>query len=296
MDRIDALYAYVRAVELGSFSRVASEIRVKQSTVSKWIATLERQLGVQLIERVGRSQRITDAGSTLYRAAKEILDTLAAAEADVQNVACELRGRIRVSLPVVFGQRYIVPEVATFMRRHPSLELELVLDDRYVRLLDEGFDVAIRVGKPADSSLHARTLARAERRLVASREYVERYGTPDTPEDLKLHACVLHSGLDVASVWLFHCDGAIHQAETKGRLSANNSEAVLTMVRAGLGIALLASWLVDADLASGELVRLLPDYEPPSAPVQALTAPSRYMQPRVNAFIDFMKEALCSLR
>lgn len=295
MDRLEALHAFVRLVEIGSFSKVGTELRVKQSTVSKWLATLEEQLGAQLIERTSREQRVTEPGMRFYQRAKEILAAYEEAEAELSNSSPRVSGRLRVSLPVVFGRLHVVPLLSRFARRHSELELDLVFDDRYVRLLEEGFDVAIRVGVPVDSTLRSKTLAVTARHLVASKGYLTRAAPLCSPHDLVAHACLLHTGLEERSVWRFEKNGKTVRARVGGRFGANNSEAVLAMARAGHGIALLASWLVDRDLARGKLVRLLPDFVPPAAPIQALTPPSRYMHPRVRAFLDFMAESLRSL-
>ena len=293
MDRLEAMRAFVRVVELGSFSKAGVELRVKQSTISKWIAALEDRLEVTLIERTSRSQRVTDPGRLFYERCKEILANYEAAEAELQQRTPELSGRLRVSAPVVFGHRHVVPRLPSFMRRHPKLELELRLDDRYVRMLDEGFDLAIRVGTPVDSSFRARTLARTRRYVVAAPAYLAHAGTPSAPRELREHECLIHTrGL---AEWSFTRAGKQTAVSVAGRVSADNSEAVLTLVRAGLGVAMLASWLVDKDLASGRLIALLADYDPPPAPIQALLPPSRRVHPRVRAFLDHLAPSLARL-
>ena len=289
MDRIEAMEAFVRLVELGNFSKVAKELRIKQSTVSKWMAKLEKQLHVQLIERTSRSVRITDAGQLFYHHSREILATFEDTQAQLQKVSTELRGRLKVSVPVVFGRLFITPYISAFMHLHPGLELELVFNDSYVRMLEEGFDVAIRVGIPEDSSLRCTTLARTPRRVVASPDYLERYGIPIAPLMLEEHCCLLHTGVRTRVVWAFSEGERTIKASVSGRIAANNSEALLTMAREGLGVSLLASWLVDDDLRSGRLVPILEKYTLPSAPVQALTLATKYTHPRVRVFLDWLK-------
>lgn len=292
MDRIAVLRAYTRLIELGSFTAVARELRVKQSTVSKWLVALEDQLGVQLLDRTTRSRRVTELGARFYQRALVVLDAYDSALSDIQHDDPTPRGRVRMNLPVVFGQRYIVPLMTKFLRRHKELELEMVFSDRYVRLVEEGFDLAIRIGVQVDSALRSHALAGSERRLVASPGYLRAHGTPETPRELERHQCLRHSNLETGAVWTFARDGKTHRATVRGRASANNSEATLTMARSGLGICRLASWLVDGDLRAGRLVHLLPDYQPPRAPIRALTPPGRHLAPRVRATIDHIRQGL----
>lgn len=292
MDRMTAMHAYVRLVELGTFSAVADELRIKQSTVSKWLAALEHELGAQLVERTTRTRRITDAGRLFYQRAKDILAAYDDATAALQERAPEPRGRIRISLPVVFGRLFVVPHIASFLRRYRSVEVEIRFSDRYVNLVDEAIDVAVRVGTPADSSFRARKLGETGRRLVAAPGYLAEAGHPRTPRDLSEHQCLLYTGLNTGATWVFERAGRRLRASVSGRISANNSEALLTMARAGLGIALLATWLVGPELADGSLVPLLTDYRPPSAPIQALMPPGKRVHPRVRSLLDHLTRAL----
>lgn len=300
MDRIDAMRAFVRVVEGESFSSVAESLRVGQPTISKWIAGLERELGVQLIERTTRARRVTEAGHLFYMRAREILEGFEEVSAQLQARQPELRGRLRVSLPVVFGQRHVVPALDGFLRRHEVLELELVFNDRYVNLLEEGFDVAIRVGAPVDSTLRARTLATTPRLLVAAPAYLKAAPPLRRPADLADHACLLHTGLGVGASWGFTGaqTGEVESARVTARCVANHSEAILCLARQGHGVALLASWLVDEALRAGELVALLAGdlceqgWRASPAPVQALMPPGAFTHPRVRALVDHLVEAL----
>lgn len=290
MDRIESFRAFTRLVERGSFSRVAEELQVKQSTVSKWMQSLESQLGVQLIERTTRAMHVTDAGQRFYRSALEVLDAYDAAVGSVHHEDTSLRGRIRVSVPEVFGRLHVVPRVARFSLKHPQLSLELSFADRYVDLVGEGFDLAIRLGQPTDSTLRVQHMGRTSRRLVASPGYVKRRGAPASPKALGEHDCLPHSTA-MGDRWAFTRNGRTQRVHVRGRVVANNSEATLALVRRGLGIGLLATWLVDADIRSGRLVTLLEGYETPSAKINALLPPGRYTPPRVGAFVDFLREA-----
>lgn len=295
MDRLDRLRAFVRIVESGSFTAAARELHIEQSTASKWLAATEEELGVQLIDRTTRSQRATSAGQRFYEQAREILSAYDNAVAELREGESVVRGRIRLSVPVVFGRIYLVPMIADFLHKHPALEIDLVFADRYVSLVDEGFDLAVRVGVPVDSSLVTHSLGESRRRLVASPRYLRKHGTPTAPRDLRDHECLVHTNLSAPTTWRFSRGGRTHRVAVRGRVSANNSEATLALARSGLGICLLASWLVDTHIRAGRLVQLLPEYDAPAAPVRALTPPGRNLAPRVRALIDFVRERLTEI-
>ncbi len=295
VDRLDAMRLFVRLVELRSFSAAARDLRVKQSTASKWIAALEDELGTSLMDRTTRTKRVTEAGELLYRRAREILSAYDDTAAELHKGRPAPSGRIRVSVPVVLGRLYVVPDSCAFLRRFPGIELEMVFSDRYVNLIEEGYDVAIRVGVPVDSSLRARWLAVTQRHLVASPAYVAARGRPRRPEDLRRHDCLLHSEVEASALWVFRRGAeAPVRVRVRGRFAANNAEAVLHMARGGVGIALLASWLVDPHLRARRLVSLLRDYQPPPAPIQALMPPARHVHPRVKTFVDFLAAAFAT--
>lgn len=293
MDRIDVLRAYTRVVERGSFTAVADELRVKQSTISKWMAALEDELGVTLLERTTRSQRTTDSGQRFYTQAVAIVASYDEAVGEARREAPELRGRIRMSVPVVFGTMFVVPQITKFLRRHKDVDVEMVFEDRYVSLVEEGFDVAIRVGVQVDSSLRSHALGDSSRRLVASPGYVRSHGAPRVPKDLERHQCLVHTELGSRTRWSFTRGVQLHHVSVGGRVRANHSEATAQMAKSGLGICLLAAWLVDGDVRAGRLVPLLESYRAPRAPIVALT-PARYTPPVVRALIDHLREGFAS--
>lgn len=294
MDQLTVLRAYVRVVERETFSAAADDLHVKQSTVSKWMASLEDQLGVRLIDRTTRSLRVTDVGQRFYHRAVRVLADYDWAIGEAREGATVLSGRIRVSVPVVFGHRFIAPLVTEFLLQHESLEIELLFGDRYVSLVEEGYDVAIRVGIPVDSSLRSHALGAGRRYLVAAPSYIERHGAPRTPRELERHQCLVHTEQSTRAAWAFKRGKRTHNVGVRGRVAANHSEATLHMTKAGLGIALLASWLVHDELRSGDLVSLLDDYESPHAPIRALTPPGRFVAPRVRTLIDHLRQRLPS--
>lgn len=296
MDHFDALRAYVRLVELGSFTAVANEQQVTQPTVSKWIAALEDELGVQLLDRTTRGVRVTTAGEAFHQRALEVLETWEQAVGATRGQHAKPQGRLRVSVPVVFGDRFVAPLMPAFLSEHPAIELDLRFSDAYVDLVSDGIDVAIRVGRPVDSSYRARVLADTPRRLVASPAFIEAHGAPESLAALAKLPCLLHSGLGTNQTWeLAEGDGKPTSVSVSGRVSANHSATLAQLAIAGHGVALLASWLVDDALADGRLVRLLPDHEPPRAPIQALMASTRHVPSRVRAFVDHLAQGLTDL-
>lgn len=293
MDRIDALRFFVRLAERGSLSAAAKELEVEQSTASKWIAELEDEWGVGLVERKTRSIHLTDAGRRLLARATEVLAAFDDMSRELREKSPEPSGRVRLSVPVAFGRLFVAPAVAEFLRRHPKVEAELVLDDRHVDLVDRGFDLVVRVGVPTDTSARARKLADGRRCLVASPAYVKAHGQPDTPRDLAQHECLVHGEIDAAALWRFGRErGAEIPVPVRGRVAANSSEAVLAMARRGLGIALLAEWLVADDLRKKKLVALLPSFPAPPAPIYVLTPPSRFMPSAVRALSEHLAASL----
>jgi DNA-binding transcriptional LysR family regulator len=287
MDRIDALRLFTRLAERGSFSAAAKDLRIKQSTASKWVAELETTLGLSLVERTTRSVHLTEAGNRFLVRAREVVDAFDEMTEELREHSPEPRGRVRVSLPVVFGRLFVVPAVGGFLARHPQVSAELVLNDRYVNLVEEGFDLAIRVGVPTDTSARGRKLAESRRVLVGAPSYLASRGHPRVPNDLREHECLVHGDQSAAIIWRFGDGaGAEKPVQVRGRFAANNSEVVLEMARCGHGLALLADWLVRDDLARGVLIPLLEEFGPPPAPVYALSPPARFASTTVQALTE----------
>lgn len=284
MDRLTALRAFTHLASGATFAETADRLRVRQPTISKWLAALEAEVGAQLIERTTRARRVTPAGRRFEDHARAILSRYDAAVAEIADTGGGLRGRLRVSLPVVFGERFLLPLVSGFLATHPALEAELRFSDAYVDLVGDGVDVAFRVGRPLDSSLKARTLVRTRRCVVAAPDLAARLDLSH-PADLAQAPCLVHAGRIARDVWIFDTVDGPLRAPVSGSIVADNSAALLALARAGLGVALLAEWLVAADLAAGRLVELLTAQAAEPAPVQALTPPRSHRHPAAQALI-----------
>ena len=291
MDQLAAIEAFVRVAELGSFSRAAERLHSSKSAVSRQIGALEAELGARLLHRTTRALTLTEAGRSYFAQAARILADLAEANASVGQLQAAPRGRLRVSAPMSFGFQHLAPAVPDFLERYPDVEIELAMNDRYVDLVDEGFDMAVRIGALADSSLVARKLAPARRTVCAAPAYLHKRGTPASPDDLKAHECLCYSNVGAAQEWRFvRPDGRPWPVEVRGRLHANNGDALRAAALRGFGLAVLPSFLVGRDFQSGALVSVLEPFMPQDGAVHAVYPHARHLSPKVRAFVDFLAE------
>jgi DNA-binding transcriptional LysR family regulator len=292
MDRLDELATFVRIVEEGSLARAASRLRRSPPAVTRALAALEDRLGLRLIDRTTRRLAPTEAGRSFYDKARTLVSDYEAATAGAPDAP--IRGRLRITAPVEFGRRHIAPIVSRFLDAHESVEVELMLNDRNIDLIDEGIDVALRIGPLADSSLSARPVGQVRRLWVASPAYLKRHGTPEVPADLMHHEALLGT-LRGNSEW--HFAGARRGAPLRlaGRLRADDVETRLQAARAGRGIAQLLSYQVADELVSGRLVRLLTAWERPPLPVHLVTKGRAHRAPKIDAFLEFAAKRLCAL-
>ncbi|MFA7431325.1 MAG: LysR family transcriptional regulator [Rhodospirillaceae bacterium] len=291
MDSLSGMAVFVRVVEEESFSAAARVLGLSKSAVSKQVAALEERLGARLLNRTTRRLALTDAGTAFFERAQRILADAEEAEAAVTQLSTAPRGVLRVNAPVTFGVQHLGPLLPAFMAAYPELAVDLVLNDRFVDLVEEGFDVAVRIGRLSDSSLIARRLAPLRRLLVASPEYVAVHGAPQQPDDLRNHACLLYTYLLRGDAWsLTGPNGRTTEVRVTGRLRANNGDVLRSALLGGMGIAYTPSFIVGRDLAEGRLVRVLPGWEDVSAAVYAVHPHARLVPPKVRAFVDFLAE------
>ena len=291
MDRLAAIEAFVRVAECGSFSKAAERLHSSKSVVSRQVGALEAELGARLLHRTTRALTLTEAGRGYFEQAARILADLAAADASVGQLQAAPRGRLRISAPMSFGFLHLAPAVPDFLERYPDVELDMIMNDRFVDLVDEGFDMAVRIGKLEDSSLVARRLAPSRRVVCAAPDYLARHGAPASPDDLKHHECLCYSNVGPSQEWRFvGPDGRPWPVEVRGRLHANNGDALRAAALRGFGLAVLPTFIVGGDLQSGALVAVLESFVPQDSAVHAVYPHSRHLSPKVRAFVDFLAE------
>lgn len=292
MDRLDELSIFVRIVEEGSLVQAARRLRRSPPAVTRALAALEERVGVRLVDRTTRRLAPTEAGRALYDKARGLLTDYAAATEGV--AAAPLRGLMRLTAPVQFGHRHIAPIVARFLDEHDAVEIELLLSDRNLDLIDEGIDVALRIGPLADSTLSARLVGHVRRLCVASPAYLKRRGVPRSPADLANHEALLGTQR-ASSTWRLAEARRGGVPRVSGRMRTDDIETRLRAARDGRGITQLLSYQVADDLVAGRLVRLLADWEPPPLPVHLVTKGRAHRAPKIDAFIDFAARRLRDL-
>ncbi len=290
MDKLQAMQLFVRVVDAGSFTAGAEQMGISRALASKLIQALEDSLGVRLLNRTTRRISLTDPGKNYFERVNSVLDALAEAEAEAAELQIEPRGRMRVSVPISFAVRHLAPALAEFQRRFPRVELELGLNDRLVDIVDEGFDMAIRISRLADSSLVARRIAPASLVVVASPAYLARAGTPTHPDELTAHNALLYTLSAKRDEWTFRRDAETRTVKVHGNLYVNNGDFVHAAAIEGCGIALLPTFIAFDALQNGQLTALLGDWEVPAIGIHAVYPQTRALPAKTRVLIDFLVE------
>jgi DNA-binding transcriptional LysR family regulator len=291
VDQLAALTTFVRVVDAGSLSGAARSIPSSLTSVSRQISALEQHYGTPLLLRTTRRLALTDDGRILYERAKSILGEFREVEATLSRGHQEPSGRIRISAPTLMGRLLVAPLLAEFLRRYPSLTVDLLLVDRAVDMVEEDIHLSLRVGHLPDSQLVTRKLADLMMIVCASPAYLERRGVPQAPVDLGRHDCLVFSDTPGIAEWRFK-DGskAKRGIRMAGRLWVNSLDALVSAAREGAGIVRVPLWQVEADIATGALRRILLDYEPPPTPLHLLFQPSRLASAKTRVFVDYLVE------
>lgn len=285
MDRFLLMTCFVRAVETGSLSAAGRDLGLSQPNVSRYVAALEDHLQTRLLHRSTRKLVLTPEGARYYAEVRRILDAVTESESSVRDNV-EPSGLLRVACPTTLTHAFVLPEVPAFLERYPRLELDLQINDRYVNLVDEGVELAIRIGHLEDSALRARRIGLFERVCVASNGYLAKRGIPRDPDDLRNHHCVIFTLLSSGSTWRFRNA----EVPVSGRFRVNSPDAVREAVSAGLGIGHGPQWLFEAGLKDGSLRLLLGEYAAPPVPIQILYVANRLMPKRAIVFMDFIAQ------
>jgi DNA-binding transcriptional LysR family regulator len=289
MDRLLAMEMFVRVVETGSFSKAAREFNTTQPTVTKQVAATEARLKVRLLNRNTRGVSLTESGSLYYEKCKSIVHEAEEAEQVVRRRESQAQGLLRIGTSVAFGRRVVVPLALEYMARHPQVQVDLSFEDRYVDLIAQGIDVAVRMGKLADSSLGARFLGMNPWVMVAAPGYLKKHGTPKRAQDLSGHVALIYSSVVGDDVWRMHTPkGEPVTVPVSGRLRSNNVSAVLAAAREGLGIALMPRYVASDSLAAGKVVEVLPGHALPEQEIHAVFPSPKLVPGKVSSFVAFL--------
>ncbi|MFO1310921.1 MAG: LysR family transcriptional regulator [Burkholderiales bacterium] len=292
---IGELAAFVKVVQSGSFTRAADALGVQKANLSRTISGLERKLGARLLERTTRSLSLTEIGREVFERAVGIVGAVEDTERVAQRMIGEPRGTLRITCGVEFGMIAVSRWVTEYLDKHPQVAVDCDFTGRLVDIVHEGFDLAIRIGPLSDSTLAARRLGEIRYGLFASPAYLAHRGKPRSPESLEGHELLHFSNAGRRQAWVLRRGSGERRVDAAGRLRINNSFAVRDAVARGLGIALLPKIVVDRADGPRSLVRVLPDWEPSPVPVHAVFPGTRYLTPKVRAFIDHAVEAFDAL-
>lgn len=288
MDRLDCDRMFVAVVETGSFAAAAARLRQSAGQASKLVSRLESDLGVRLLNRTTRALALTEVGQAYYDRLRGILEEFDALDEQVRARATTPRGRLKLTAPLTFGTVQLVPALNDFAMLYPEIELDVSFTDRVVNLVDEGFDAAIRAGRAVDSSLIGRKLCDMATVVVASDAYLYTHGTPQVPQDLARHACIIDTNFRDPLVWRFRSPDGPVAVNLTGRLRYSNAEACLSAAEMGLGIAHLPDFVVAGALAAGRVRSLLCDFTDQAGGIYAMYPPGRHLAAKVRVLVDFL--------
>lgn len=302
MDRLAAMQIFVRVVESGSFSAVGRESHATQSAVSKQVAALERALGARLLNRTTRALSLTEEGERYFEQARRLVAEIAEAENSLRQGEQQLTGWLRVAASVGFGRLKLLAQIKTFLSAHPHVKIDLKLSDGFIDLVEQGIDVAVRIGELADSTLVARRIGTTRRALVASPSYLRSLPkglkAPREPDDLHQHNCIVYTELATQNAWTFtSCAGENSPVErqvtvrVQGNLQSNSSEAVRAAILSGMGIGFSPTWLYEEEMSRGDLQLLMPDWRVASVPVHVVSPSQRRLTAKARAFTDHLAAA-----
>lgn len=295
-DRHAEIQAFVAIAQLGNFGDAASQLGMTSSATSRKLQSLEARLSTRLVHRTTRRVTLTEAGMQYLARCERWLAELEDADAELADLQAAVRGRLRASVPINFGRLHVIPALPEFLRRYPGLDVDLDFSDRFIDLLEDRIDVAMRIGRLEDSRLVVRKLADNQRLLVASPQYLAQHGNPERPEQLAQHSCLHFAYYADGEAWRLRRDHEVVEVNVSGRLRANYGEALYEAALAGFGILQSASWIVGQAVREGRLVRVLPDWHLAPSGVWALYPSGRYLSPKVRAFIDFFAERFAAIQ
>jgi DNA-binding transcriptional LysR family regulator len=289
MDKLACMRTYAAVVATGSFTAAADRLGISKALTSKYVGHLEDHLGVRLLNRTTRRLNVTEAGQAYYQRCQQLLDDLDELEAAIQHQQDAPKGRLRVAVPTTFGEMYLTRAVADFLEEQPGVSVELVLADRFVNIIEEGFDLAVRIGELEDSTLIARRLASSRIVACASPEYLARPGgTPKHPTELTSHDCIIDTNFRATDQWPFREGQRPFTVKVDGRFSANNALSVREMLLAGRGVGLCPTYVVADDLRAGRLKAVLQEFQVLEFGIYAVYPHNRHLAAKVRSFVEFL--------
>lgn len=293
MDNLTGMAVFARVAEAMSFSGAARRLGISKSAVSKHVARLERSLGARLLNRTTRRLSLTEVGTAFYEHCARVVAEAEAAELAVSRLHSEPRGVLKITTPAAFGHLHVAPAIPDFLKRHPEVSVQMVMNDRVVDLAEEGYDVVIRMTSEPAPNIVARRLAPIRWVVCAAPQYLKRHRAPRLPQELAQHNCLSYSFFELSADWRFKTESGEETVRVAGNFTVNNSEALREAVLRGLGIAQLPTFTVGRDIQQGTLKALLPDCVPLGTfgtDIYAVYLPTRFLSPKVRAFVDFFVE------
>ncbi|MGF1697161.1 LysR family transcriptional regulator [Vibrio lamellibrachiae] len=292
MDQLHLMRVYVAVAEEEGFAAASRRLSMSPPAVTRAIAALEESLGVKLLNRTTRYVRATEAGLRYLEDAKRIVQEIEIANEAAAGINAEPKGHLSVTAPVLFGQKHVLPGVVEYLKRYPGTKVNAVFLDRTVNLLEEGFDVGIRIGELADSSMRARKVGEVKLVLVAAPEYLQQNGTPHTPEALNEHTIINSGSNDFSHDWYFKHGNKKSQHRIKPRLTVTTNQAAINAAKLGFGITRVVSYQVEGEVNNGELAIVLEDHQLDPLPIHIIHREGRYSSAKVRSFIDLMAQRL----
>lgn len=292
IDVVTCMRVFTSVVDAGSFAGAAEKLDLSRGMATRYVAQLEVHLGARLLNRSTRRLSLTESGDDYYQRAMQVLAMVEEAASSVAQEASRPRGTLRVTSSVAFGGHHLGWLVTEYLQKYPGVHIDVTLNDRSVDLIEEGFDLAVRVASQIDPGLIARKITHARIVPCASPAYLEKHGTPQSPDDLKSHNCLSYAYWSLGNEWRFKRKGVERNVQVTGNLRGNNGSILLSAAMEGLGVILQPTFLAYAALREGKLVRILPDWDPGELTVFAVYPNRKFLPPKVRSFIDFLAERL----
>nr|WP_306265038.1 LysR family transcriptional regulator [Pararhizobium sp. IMCC3301] len=291
MDRLECDRMFIAVMETGSFVGAAERLKTSSGQASKLLSRLESDLGVRLLNRTTRSVSPTEAGRAYYDRLRPLIDEIDTLDLDIRNISQSPRGRLRLTAPLTFGILELAPVLTQFAAQYPDIEFDVSFSDRLTNLVDEGFDMAVRVGRPGDSSLIIRKLCAVRIVVVGAPDYLEQHGVPQAPEDLRHHGCIIDTNFGDPKKWPFrNASGQPENVSIDGRIRFSNAEACLLAAEAGLGLACVPGFVAGDAIRSGRVIRILQSFETEPYDVHVLYPHSRHLAAKVRLLVDALVE------